>query len=313
LDDFSFADPKGFSSFTMGVKCRRDVDPPAAFYRHLEGKENAILDFEREKSVFLALGDQSIAAQCHFYGADCRIEEFYEGRTLRGDELGVPDNLRGIANELYRLHQLTPDSLPAGSFFELLHQKWGPLARRVLVDQVGSFPANEQALCRELRAIYSPETFRKVQSLLPTGPLTFCHNDTYHGNIFRLDDGRIRLLDFEFSCLGHRAYDFSNLFAETVTRHGLPDYPYFAIADPEYSTDDIGLLINSYLDNRDWEDPAAREAEFETLLQDTLRMIPLSDYVYAMAALPLAVEPIQTIRFVPYAHQRFGRFLAACG
>jgi len=47
------------------------------------------------------------------------------------------------------------------------------------------------------------------------------------------------------------------------------------------------------------------------LLQDTKDMLPLSDFKYAMAALPLAVEPIQKIRFVPYAYQRFKKFLSA--
>ena len=33
--------------------------------------------------------------------------------------------------------------------------------------------------------------------------------------------------------------------------------------------------------------------------------------MYAMAAIPLALQPVQRIRFIPYAHQRFHRFLAA--
>ena len=40
-------------------------------------------------------------------------------------------------------------------------------------------------------------------------------------------------------------------------------------------------------------------------------MLMMSDYKYAMAALPLAVNPIQKIRFIPYAHQRFAKFLKA--
>ena len=35
----------------------------------------------------------------------------------------------------------------------------------------------------------------------------------------------------------------------------------------------------------------------------------LSDYMYAMAGLPLALEPIQKLRFIPYSHQRFHKFL----
>ncbi|MCP4232374.1 MAG: phosphotransferase, partial [Aestuariibacter sp.] len=159
--------------------------------------------------------------------------------------------------------------------------------------------------------IYSPETLGKVKRYLPDGELTFCHNDTYHGNIMKLDSGEIKLLDFEFSCLNNKTYDFSNLFAETVMRHQQPDYPYFRISEPEFGDHQLGTLINFYLDNTDFETQEAREKEFQKLLQDTKNMLLMSDYKYAMAALPLAIEPIQKIRFIPYAHQRFAKFLRA--
>ena len=121
----------------------------------------------------------------------------------------------------------------------------------------------------------------------------------------------IRVLDFEFSCLNHKAYDFANLFAETVMRHQQPDYPYFKIAEPEYDDNELGMLIDFYLDNAVFENREQRTEEFQKLLQQTKRMLMMSDYKYAMAALPLAVEPIQKIRFIPYAYQRFKKFLAA--
>ncbi len=183
--------------------------------------------------------------------------------------------------------------------------------KHVLEEKVGVFPPDEQRLCEELREIYSPETLAKVKRCLPDGDLTFCHNDTYHGNIMKLHSGEIKLLNFEFSCLNHKAYDFSNPFAETVMRHQQPDYPYFRIAEPEFGDRELSTLINFYLDNADFETSEAREIEFQKLLQDAKHMLPMSDYKYAMAALPLAVEPIQKIRFIPYAHQRFARFLRA--
>ncbi len=311
MDDFIFDDPKGFSSFTMGIRCQKAVQPTAVLYRRLEGKENAILDFETEKEVFLTLGVNNIAAHCHYYDETCRIEAFYEGRTLVAADLFAPENLRKIANELYRFHLITPPNIPQTLFFELLHEQWGQLARHVLEGEIDRFPPNEQKMAEALRQIYSPETFTKVLRCLPDGPLTFCHNDTYHGNIMRLDNGEIKLLDFEFSCLNHRAYDFSNLFAETVMRHQQPDYPYFRIAEPEYGEHELGMLINFYLDNAEFETAAARDRAFQKLLQDTKSLLPVSDYKYAMAALPLAVEPIQKIRFISYAYQRFNKFLAA--
>ncbi|MDH3389161.1 MAG: phosphotransferase [Gammaproteobacteria bacterium] len=312
MADFEFDDPKGFSSFTMGIRAKQPVQPPAALYRRLEGKDNAILDYATEKAVFLTLGANDIAARCYHYDESCRIESFYHGRSLQARDLFEPENLRQIASQLYQLHQLRPAGLPRHGLFDLLHLKWGRLARRVLEHQATAFPANEQAMCEDLRAIYSEATRDKVRQCLPAGELGFCHNDTYHGNIMKLDDGRIKLVDFEFSCLNHKAYDFASLFAETVMRHGLTEYPYFRIAEPEFDDQELGMLINYYLDNAEPADPEQRAAVFENLLSDTRRMLILSDYKYAMAALPLAVKPIQKIRFIPYAHQRFNKFLAAC-
>ena len=310
-EDFEFDDPKGFSSFTMGIRSLKQAQPAAVLYRHLEGKDNAILDFETEKEIFLTLSEHEIATQCLHYDETCRVEAFYRGRTLTIEDLFVPDHLRQIANQLYRFHQLRPQSLPSDPFFELMVVKWGDLAKRVLEDEIDKFPENERRMCIELREIYSRETMEKVRSCLPDDELTFCHNDTYHGNIMKLDSGEIKLLDFEFSCLNHKTYDFANLFAETVMRHQQPDYPYFRIAEPEFSDHEIGMLINFYLDNAHFDNQEQRDQEFQKLLRQTRTMLMMSDYKYAMAALPLAVKPIQKIRFIPYAHQRFNKFLAS--
>ena len=80
----------------------------------------------------------------------------------------------------------------------------------------------------------------------------------------------------------------------------------------EYGDRELGTLIGCYLDNEDFPSQQAREAAFRQLLADTRSMLILSDYKYAMASLPLALEPIQKIRFIPYAWQRFNKFIAAC-
>jgi len=308
--DFDFDAPKGFSSFTMGVRCRKAIDPPALLYRHLAGKENAILDFETEKQVFLLLGRAGIAARCVHYDDECRIEEFFTGRTLTAADVFDTDVQRKIAAELYRLHGLEPQNLPQATFFGLLHEQWGGLARQVLGPGRSSLPADEQAMCADLEAIHSADTLAKVRRCLPDRAPVFCHNDTYHGNVFLLDDGTVRLLDFEFSCLNHIAFDFANLFAETVMEHGLDEPPHFRIREPRFTDHDLSSFVGFYLDCADLSE-RQRDDEARRLVAETRRAVMLSDYMYAMAALPLALDPIQRIRFIPYAHQRFFRFLAS--
>jgi len=309
--DFDFDDPKGFSSFTIGVRAREPIDPPAVLYRQLAGKENAILDFATEREVFLLLGEADIAAHCLYYDETCRIEEFYSGRTLTAEDVFDPELQRGVANELHRFHQLEPEQLPEATFFELLTDQWGEIARSVLTEGRAAFPANEQQLCADLEVIYSPSTVAKVLGCLPEGSPVFCHNDTYHGNTFLLDDGTVKLLDFEFSCLNHPAFDFANFFAETVMEHGFEEPPHFRIAAPRFTDDDLRVFIGFYLENTEFRSQDDHDAELSRLVDDTRRALMLSDYMYAMAALPLALEPIQKIRFIPYAHQRFHKFLEA--
>ena len=311
VDDFDFDDPKGFSSFTMGVRARRPVDPPAVLYRHLDGKENAILDAATERDVFVLLGEHDIAARCLHADDTCRIEAFHDGRTLTRVDVFDPEVQRGIANELHRLHQLEPADLPDEPFFELLHHHWAELGRPVLTDRRDELPADERAMCDELLGLYDGSTITKVRRHLPQRATGFCHNDTYHGNVMELTDGTIKLLDFEFSCRGHRAFDFANLFAETVMRHGFEEPPHFQIAEPEFTVADLERFVGYYLDNERFPDASTRRAELNRLVTETERAIPLSDFMYAMAAIPLALEPIQRIRFIPYALTRFRRFLAA--
>ena len=305
LDDDAFetTPPRGFSTFTMAVQCSRpSTAPQAAFYRHLDGKENAILTATDERVVYEALAEAGIAAPLLAYEAGYRIEAFYGGRTLTRADLADHDTLRAIAEQLAKLHALDPG--PAEPhFFDRLAERWTPLVQKVLQEHRSAFPPHEQAMCDELMELCSNATRERVRMLLPDEPPTFCHNDTYHGNIMRRADGEIRLLDFEFSCRGFVAFDFSNLFAETVMRHGLPDPPHFDIADAEFTRADIDVLVDHYARARGLSLSRARE-----LADQTEAMIPLSDYMYAMAAVPLAVDPVQQIRFIPYAWRRFRRF-----
>jgi len=311
VDDFDFDDPKGFSSFTIGVRAIGDIEPPAVLYRRLAGKENAILDFETERSTFLALGDAEIAARCLGYERDYRIEEFYRGRTLTADDVFDPALQKGVADELYRFHQLTPAGLPNETFFELLHDQWSALARDSLAKGRATLPPDEQAMCDDLEEIYSAETRAKVMRCLPDRAPVFCHNDTYHGNTFLLDDGRVKLLDFEFSCLNHIAFDFANFFAETVMEHGFEEPPHFRIGEPRFNDGDLRQMVGFYLDNKTHASADEREQELSELVAETRTALMLSDFMYAMAGLPLALEPVQKIRFIPYSHQRFNKFLRA--
>ena len=75
--------------------------------------------------MFGLLGQHRIAARTHLMDDTCRVEEFFVGRTLTADDVFDPVIQKGIADELWRLHHLEPEGLPADTFFDLLYAKWG--------------------------------------------------------------------------------------------------------------------------------------------------------------------------------------------
>ncbi len=306
IEHLEVQEPKGFSSLAYVVKTSLDISPKAILFRSLSAKDNAILDQKREEQLFLFLGEKEIAPKCLYYDQDCRIEEFYEGHSLKRTDIFNDNILKKVANQIYQLHQLKPLGLPKESFFTLLHTKWGGLASQVLTHQRDKFPENEQEMIEDLTKIYHPDMFKKVEKLLPKSELSFCHNDTYHGNIMLLSDQRVKLLDFEFSCMNHKAFDFSNFFAETVMSHGHEKYPYFDIEKPKFKKSDIQKMVDYYFQNSAHRVSLAKHTQ---LVEEIMSMIKLSDYMYALAAIPLAVNPIQKICFLPYAHRRFHKFL----
>ena len=125
--------PRGFSSITATITAPSGTEPPAIFYRRLEGKENTILDPAGERAVFRVLAEQGIAAPLLHDEESFRLEGCYRGRTLTAADLSDQPTLAAIAAQIYRFHQISPPSaVPAQGFFELLHHKWGKLGRRVL-------------------------------------------------------------------------------------------------------------------------------------------------------------------------------------
>ena len=138
---------------------------------------------------------------------------------------------------------------------------------------------------------------------LPDRQPVFCHNDTYHGNVMLLDDGTIKLLDFEFSCRNHIAFDFANLFAETVMEHGFADPPHFRSASRVHRRD-LSTFIGFYLDNVEFAKRRIAQQSCNASSAKPAGALAVGLHV-CHGRVAARLEPIQKIRFIPYAHQRF--------
>ncbi len=152
------------------------------------------------------------------------VARFIEGATITPEEIRGPDMLPRIAAALRRLHEAAPipGRFDAHAVVEDYHSK--ALAHGVAVPE-GYAAAH--AISRRIRAA------RGEQPQVP------CHNDLLNANF--LDDGQIRIVDWEYAGMGDRFFDLAN----------------FSV-NHEFTVEDDRRLLVAYLG-------AARDADLAAL------------------------------------------------
>ncbi len=123
------------------------------------------------------------------------VTRFVRGRPLPREEIGMPENIRRVAAALKRIHAL-PAIPGAFSPFRMV-EDYAATARQYGV----VFPDNIDwlmARLREIEAAFQREPFTPRP----------CHNDLLNENF--LDDGAIRILDWEYAGMGDVAFDLAN-------------------------------------------------------------------------------------------------------
>jgi thiamine kinase-like enzyme len=130
------------------------------------------------------------------------VTRFIQGRSLPREVIGKTENLRRVADALKRFHGLP--AIP-GKFspFRTVAE-YADLARRYGV----TFPSNFDWLIVRIREI---ETALEQEPVTPHP----CHNDLLNENF--LDDGAIRIIDWEYAGMGDVAFDLANF----AVHHGL--------------------------------------------------------------------------------------------
>ncbi len=124
------------------------------------------------------------------------VTRFLSARPLPRDEMRQPEIIRRVAAALKRFHSLP--SIP-GDFSPF---RTGEDYLKTAMGYSVPFPGNWNWLYQRVQEI--EEAFR--QGSFTPRP---CHNDLLNENL--LDDGEIRILDWEYAGMGDPAFDLANL------------------------------------------------------------------------------------------------------
>jgi thiamine kinase-like enzyme len=190
------------------------------------------------------------------------VTRFIEGKTIPVAAMRRPENVRRVAGALRRFHQAPaiPGRFDAHEVVEAYRRE---AAERGV--QIPGAYARAHEVSERIRAERGP------QRLVP------CHNDLLNANF--LDDGEIRIVDWEYAGMGDRFFDLAN----------------FSV-NHEFSIDDDRALASAYFGE-------AKEAA----VRDIQRMKFMSDFREAMwGVLQSGISELD-FDFNAYAEKHFER------
>lgn len=170
-----------------------------SFVLRIAGANTELLGIDRynEHAAHHAAAALGIAPEilCFIEPEGYIVSRFVAGRPVSPEEIALPENIRQVTALLRRVHAMP--AIP-GTFspFRVV-EDYTQTAQRYGV----AFPANfDWLLARmaDIEAVFLQDPFVPCP----------CHNDLLNANF--LNDGQIRILDWEYAGMGDRFFDLAN-------------------------------------------------------------------------------------------------------
>jgi thiamine kinase-like enzyme len=186
------------------------------FVIRLPGKETALLGISRsaERLASESAAALGIAPALAAMLPDCLVTEFVQAHelpqsALRAEPQRVAQALRAFHDRGPRLE--TEFRVPAllDDYAQIVTARGGTLPEE--------YTATREALAR-------------IEATLPASEPVPCHNDLLSSNLLQTDDGRVLIVDWEYTGMGERYFDLGNLSVNN-----------------EFGVDDDERLLTAYL------------------------------------------------------------------
>jgi thiamine kinase-like enzyme len=262
---------------------RVDVDDESYVVR-IYGRQTELLGVNRshEYECNVSAAATGVAPQVVAYFPELAsiVTRFVSGKAIPPDEIGSNENIRRVAQAIRRLHSSRPYP---GTFspFRTIEEY-----RRTSAQLGSPMPDNVDELFHGATLIEEALYRRGPQPLAP------CHNDLLNENL--IDDGSIRIIDYEYAAMGDRLFDLGN----------------FAVHH-RFGDEQDALLLRAYFgDSSETASEAASDAPADSLVR--LKFMKMaSDLREAMWGVVQIRLSRLDFDYGAYADRHFARFRSA--
>jgi thiamine kinase-like enzyme len=180
------------------------------------GKNTALLGISREAEQLASEAAARLGLAPVLAAAlpDCLVTEFVRAREFSQPELAAAPE--GVAEALRAFHDRGP-ALPTRFHVSALLEAYAV----IVTERGGTLPDQYTA---------TQDALARIDAALPAHELVPCHNDLLSGNLLHADDGRVLIVDWEYTGMGDRFFDLGNLSVNN-----------------EFAPDDDERLLRAYL------------------------------------------------------------------
>jgi thiamine kinase-like enzyme len=176
---------------------RVDVDGET-FVLRMGGAQTGLLGIDRrvEHAASLRAAEVGLGPQVAGFLEEegWLVTRFIDGRPIAPKEMRRPETIRRVAAALRRFHDAEP--IPGRFDAHTVVEEYCREAEAHGVETPGAYAAAHE-MSERIRRVRGP------QHAVP------CHNDLLNANF--LDDGAIRIVDWEYAGMGDRFFDLANL------------------------------------------------------------------------------------------------------
>ncbi|KAJ3009212.1 hypothetical protein HKX48_008095 [Thoreauomyces humboldtii] len=272
---------------------------------------------DREMFWLCKMSEHGVAPKLLGAFANGRFEEYLDSSTLGKDDLRDPDTSRKIAVQLYKLHQLIHSSDDAEEVESTTSSDlWNKLRRwqKMALKSVSIMKKIQPERYADMRRVVDIKTIRaeidEVESNLHdmASPLVFAHNDAQYGNVLRKrSDGSLIIVDYEYSSINYRGYDFANHFCEWAADYHCPT-PHRMDFDKYPTREQQEVFFNAYIDAAGVVSDVERKRSLAFMYREANKFALASHLLWGLWGLMQASQTDIDFDYVGYACTRFGQY-----
>ncbi|KAI9096513.1 kinase-like domain-containing protein [Phlyctochytrium arcticum] len=307
--------------FVSGPAESDSAKPPKVLLRIYGAAAGNFIKRDREMFWLCKMGSSGVAPKLLAAFENGRFEQYLDSVTLTKDDIRDPETSRQIAVGLFKLHQLLQncdgeeEATADPDLFGKM-RRWHKLALRAAQECKESHPqrylelrnvVNVRTLAAEIDEL--EEKLLKINS-----PPVFAHNDLQYGNILRkVKDGSIVIVDYEYSSINYRGYDFGNHFCEwAADYHSDASHEMHFDRYPTQAEQDnfLSAYIDAQVEAKEIEKPS--EAQRQEILKDMRREANqfslCSNLLWGLWGIMQSGETNIDFDYLGYGSQRFREY-----